>query len=88
MSISEDGERMLWVNNGTLMEFPRPSRTIFGRLIHLTSNPMVDQTTLDVLPLTQDGGNCSDIKVPLLSTKEEKLWRSKETLIKKTETLE
>jgi hypothetical protein len=88
MSISEDGERMLWDSNGTLMEFQRLSRTIFGKLIHLIFNPTVDHQISDVPQPTQDGGNSLDTEVLLLSMREEKLLKSKETLIKRTEILE
>jgi hypothetical protein len=33
---------MLWDNNGSLMEFPRPSRIIFGKLIVLIFKEMED----------------------------------------------
>jgi hypothetical protein len=72
MSILEDGERMLWVNNGTSMVSPRQLRTIFGRLTLSISNLTVDLQTSDVLLLTLDGGNCLDTKVRPLSMKEEK----------------
>jgi hypothetical protein len=36
---------------------------------------------------TQDGGRCSDTKVPQLSTRKERSWKSKVMLILKTETL-
>jgi hypothetical protein len=75
MSTSEDGERMLWVNNGISMEFQKPSRTIFGRLTPLIFKAMVAQATLDVLLQTQDGGKFSDMKVPLLRMREVKLWK-------------
>jgi len=81
MSASEDGERTQWVNNGTSMVFPKLSRTTFGKLIHLTSNPTVDQPTLDVPLLTQDGGNFSDTRALPLSMKEERSLKSLETLM-------
>jgi hypothetical protein len=58
----EDGERMLWVNNGSSMESPRLSRITNGRITHLTFNQMEDPQTSDVLPLTQDGGNFGEAK--------------------------
>jgi hypothetical protein len=85
MSCSEDGERMQWVNNGTSMVFPRPSRTTFGKLIHLTSNPTVDQPTLDVQLLTLDGGNFSDTRALPLSMKEERSLKLLEMLMLKIE---
>jgi hypothetical protein len=88
MSTSEDGERMPWVNNGTLMVFPRLSRTIFGRLTHLISNPTEVQAISDVLLPTQDGGNSSDTRVLTLLMREEKFWKLSAMLIKRTETLE
>jgi signal transduction histidine kinase len=57
----EDGETMLWDNNGTSMESPRPSRITNGNLIHLTSNQMEDPQMSDVLQPIQDGGNYSDL---------------------------
>jgi hypothetical protein len=64
MSGSEDGERMLWVNNGTLMKSPRLSRVNNGSHIHLISKEMVDQPMLDVQLQTADGGNSLRRKVP------------------------
>jgi hypothetical protein len=66
MSTLEDGERMLWVNNGTSMVSQRPSRTTFGRLTHLTSNQTVVHPTSDVPLPTQDGGNFSDTEIHTL----------------------
>jgi hypothetical protein len=87
MSGSRDGERMLLLNNGTSMRSQRPSRTTTGRAIHLISNPMVDQPMSDAQLPTQDGGKCSDTKVPQSSMREERSWKFKETSIKRTETL-
>jgi hypothetical protein len=72
MSGREDGERTLLLNNGTSMRSQRPSRTTTGRATHSISNLMEDLQMLDALLLTQDGGNSSDIKVPQLSTREER----------------
>jgi hypothetical protein len=47
----------------------------------------VAQAISDVPLLTQDGGNYSDTRVLQLSTREERFWKSKATLIQKTETL-
>jgi hypothetical protein len=85
MSCSEDGERMQWVNNGTSMAFPRPSRITFGKLIHLISNPTVDQPTLDVPLPTLDGGNFSDTRALPLSMKEERSLKLLEMLMLKIE---
>jgi hypothetical protein len=52
----------------------------------LTSNPTVDQATSDVPLPTQDGGNSSDTKEPMLSTREEKFLKSKVTSTLRTET--
>jgi hypothetical protein len=87
MSGSRDGERMLLLNNGTSMRSQRPSRTTTGRATHSISNPMVDQPMSDAQPPTQDGGKCSDTKVPQSSMREERSWKFKETSIKRTETL-
>jgi len=87
MSGSEDGERTLLLNNGTSMRSPRPSRTTTGRATHSISNPTVDLTTLDALQLTQGGGKCSNTKELQLSTREEKFWKSSETLMLNRETL-
>jgi hypothetical protein len=84
---SRDGERTLLLNNGISMKSPRLSRITTGSHIPLISNLMVAQTTLDAQPLTQDGGKCSDTKVPQLSTRKERFWKFKEELTKKTETL-
>jgi len=70
------------------MESPRLSRVTFGKLIHLIFNPTEVQQISDVQPQIQDGGNSSDTEVLLLSMREEKSLKSKETLIKRTETLE
>jgi hypothetical protein len=86
MSGSRDGERMLLLNNGTSMRSQRPSRTTTGRATHSISNPMVDQPMSDAQLPTQDGGKCSDTKVLQSSMKEERSWKFKETLIKRTET--
>jgi hypothetical protein len=86
MSGLRDGERMLKHNNGSLMEFQRPSRTTTGNLTHLISNQMEDLQTSDVLQLTQDGGNSSDTKIPLSPMKKERFWKFKEILMQKTET--
>jgi hypothetical protein len=59
MSGSEDGERMLWVNNGTLMKSPRLSRVNSGSHTHLISKEMEDQQMLDVQLQIADGGNSS-----------------------------
>jgi hypothetical protein len=75
MSTLEDGERMPWDNNGTSMESQRLSRIIFGRLILLISRATVDQAISDVPLPTQDGGNSSDTEVPLLSMRDQKLWK-------------
>jgi hypothetical protein len=69
-----------------LTKSQRLSRIITGSHIHLISNPMVVQPTLDAQLPTQDGGNFSDIKMLLLSTREERLSKFKEILILKTET--
>jgi hypothetical protein len=45
MSILEDGERMLWVNNGSSMVSQRPLRVTSGRLTLLIFNQMEDQPT-------------------------------------------
>jgi len=84
---SRDGERMSEPNNGTSMKSLRLSRTTTGRLTHLISNPTEDQAISDALLPTQDGGRCSDTKVPQLSTRKERSWKSKAMLILKTETL-
>lgn len=86
MSISEDGERMQWVNNGTSMEFQRQSKTIFGRLTPLTFNLMEDQITSDVQLQTLDGGSFSDTKVLVSSMREERLLKYKAMLMQRTET--
>jgi len=66
MSTLEDGERMLWDNNGTSMESPRHSRTICGRLTLLTFKATEDQPISDAQLPTQDGGNFSDTKAQQL----------------------
>jgi hypothetical protein len=78
MSGKEDGERMLLDNNGSSMKSLRPSRITNGRIIHLTSKVTEDQLTSDVPQPTQDGGNYSDTKVPLLLMKEERFLKFKE----------
>jgi hypothetical protein len=83
---SEDGERMLWDNNGSSMKSQRLSRTTNGSLTHLTFKEMEHQLTLDVLLPTQDGGNFSDIKVPLSLMKKEKSSRFKVMLMLNKET--
>jgi hypothetical protein len=70
------------------MRSPRPSRITTGSLIHSTSNLMVDQTTSDALPLTQDGGRCSDSRVLMLLTREERFLKLLEVLTRKIEILE
>ena len=84
---SRDGERMSNNNNGTLMKSPRPSRTTTGSLTHLTSKATEDLQISDVLQLTQDGGNSSNTKMPLSPMRKERLWKFKEMLMLKTETL-
>jgi hypothetical protein len=79
---------MLWVNNGISIKSLRPLRTIYGRLTLSTSKAMVDQITSDVPLPTQDGGSYSDTKELLSRMKEERSWKSKEMLTKKTETSE
>jgi hypothetical protein len=64
MSGSEDGERMLWVNNGTLMKSPRLSRVNNGSHIPLIFKETEDQQMLDVQLQTADGGNSSRRKEP------------------------
>jgi hypothetical protein len=63
---SRDGERMLLLNSGILMEFQRPLRTTTGSHIHLISSQTVVHPISDALLPTQDGGNSSDTKVPQL----------------------
>jgi hypothetical protein len=75
------------LNNGSSMKNPRPSRTTTGRATHLTSNLMVVQAMLDAQLPTQDGGNSSDTKKFSSPMKEERYWKFKVTLIKRTETL-
>ena len=77
---------MLLPNSGTSMRFLRPSRTTTGSLTHLTSKEMEVRTMLDAQPLTQDGGNCSDMKIISLRTRKEKCLTFKVTLMLKTET--
>jgi hypothetical protein len=48
------------------MRSPRPSRTTTGRATHLIYNLTEAQATSDVPLPIQDGGNCSDTKVPQL----------------------
>jgi len=87
MLLSRDGETMPRVNNGTSIMFPRLSRTTNGRATHLISNQMVDPPTSDALPLTQDGGNCSSMKVLSSPTsRTTRLWMSQETETKRTRT--
>jgi len=62
---SRDGERMLLLNNGTLMVLAKLSRTTTGNPTHLISNLMVVQTISDVPPPTQDGGKSSDSKITM-----------------------
>jgi hypothetical protein len=69
---SEDGERMLWANNGSLIQFPKLSSPNNGNITHLTSKETVAPLTLDVLLPIQDGGNSSELKVDTSSTREEK----------------
>jgi len=45
------------------------------------------QQTSDAQPLTQDGGNCLDMKMLILSTRKEKLLKFKQVKMLKTETL-
>jgi hypothetical protein len=73
----EDGELTPRLNNGTSMVSQRPSRTTTGSLIHLTSNPTVDQPMSDALLLTQDGGNSGDTKVVSLSMRKERYLKFK-----------
>jgi len=68
------------------MKSPRPSRITTGNLTHLTSKATEDLQTSDVLPLTQDGGNSSNTKIPLSPMKKERFWKFKEILMQKTET--
>jgi hypothetical protein len=58
----EDGEIMLWVNNGSSIKPPRLSRITNGNLTHLTSNQMEDPQMSDVLLPIQDGGNSGEVK--------------------------
>jgi len=69
------------------MRSPRPSKTTTGNLTHLISNPTEDQPTSDAQPLTQDGGNSSDIGVPLLSTRKARSLKLSAKLMVKTKTL-
>jgi hypothetical protein len=82
-----DGERTPMPSNGSSMKNPRLLKTTTGNLTHLTSNLMEVHPTLDALLPTQDGGNCSNIKMLSLSVKEERYWKSKATLTRRTETL-
>jgi hypothetical protein len=45
MLSSRDGETTPKLNNGTSMEFQRPSRITTGNHTHLIFNQMVDPTT-------------------------------------------
>jgi hypothetical protein len=69
---SEDGETTQKPCNGTSTVFLKPSRTTTGNHTHLTSNQTVAQATSDVQLLTQDGGNCSDMKVVSLPMRKER----------------
>jgi len=82
----EDGERMLWVNNGTSIKSPRPLRITNGSLIHLTSNQMEDPQTSDVPQPIQDGGNYGEVKEASLSMRKERFWKFNQALIKKCKT--
>jgi hypothetical protein len=87
MSGSEDGERMLWVNNGTLMKSPRLSRVNSGSLTHLIFKETEPQPILDAQILTQDGGNCSNLmELSLETSRSIKCWMSQVELMEKTET--
>jgi hypothetical protein len=71
------------------MVFPRLSRTTTGSHTHSISNPTEDPPISDAQLPTQDGGNYSDSKEDTLSTKKERLLKSKIrnlTLMLKTET--
>ena len=74
-------------SNGTSTVSPRPSRTTTGSHTHSTSNQTVALPTSDAQPLTQDGGNSSDIKIIWLSMIKERLLLFKEVLTTRTETL-
>jgi hypothetical protein len=76
MLLSRDGETPR-LNNGTSMVSPRLSRTTTGNLIHLISNPMVDQPISDVPLPTQDGGKSLEMKEDSLPMKKERLLKSK-----------
>jgi len=78
---SEDGERMLWDNNGSSMKSQRLSRITNGRITHLTSKEMEHQLTLDAPLPTQDGGNSLDTKINLSPMKKERSLRFKEILM-------
>jgi hypothetical protein len=68
---------------------PRPSRTTTGSLTLLIFNPTEDHQTSDALLPTQDGGNCSDLKADLSSTRKERSLKFKtkdSILIPRTET--
>jgi hypothetical protein len=91
MSGSEDGERILLLNSGGSMRFPRQSEITTGRTTPSKSKAMVTPITLELLELTQDGGRCSDTKVASLPTRKERSWlfladsiMNKETLWLKT----
>jgi len=64
---SRDGERTNDNNNSSLMKSLRPSETTTGRTTALISKAMVDQLTSEQpLASTQDGGNCSGLKMDSL----------------------
>jgi len=83
---SREWERMLWDNNGTSTEYPRPLRITNGSLTHLISKVMVDPQIWDAQLPTQDGGNYSDTKMQVSSTKKERFLISKDQSMPKTET--
>jgi len=81
-----DGLREETTNNGSSTALTRPSDQTTGRTTPWKSNPMVDHPTSEPLqPSTQDGGNCSELKVHSLSMREERSSMFQVALMLKTE---
>ena len=78
---------MLWVNNGTLMKYPRLSRVNNGSHIHLIFKEMEPLPILDAQLQTQDGGKCSNMRDNLLPTRKERSFTSRVMSMLKIETL-
>jgi hypothetical protein len=70
--------------DSTLLQ--RPSNLTITEATHLLFQTVEETVNSELLEPTQDGGNSSDTEEHSLSTKEERLWISMETEMKRTET--